>query len=348
MDTYIIEARKTYNRIANLSKQKAKQNECIWCHKPITRFCNSHSVPQFVLKNIDWEGKVDYFNTIARIPLINDDKGIAEAGTFKLLCNECDSKIFQNYENPDKLSLMPTERMMEEIALKNMLLYLSKRFFEIKLYETMEEQYNASFPYEIKEEVNYLDLRDYLWDYHRIKELIENENIEEKFKLIFWKKVQYKVPIAFQGPITIYGDLNGKLVEDIYDNSEEKIIKHAHVCVFPLEEESVIFAFYHGDDHEYDEFAKQIQGMQDEEILQAIGYIIFENSEDMLLAKQIPHKTYFYNKVTEVFQDTTEIWAISLADAERKKRKRRLGLRDNRADFPKVLGERYAIKSLPV
>ena len=37
-------------------------------------------------------------NTILNIPLLKDDKGINEAGTFHLICRDCDSKIFQDYE----------------------------------------------------------------------------------------------------------------------------------------------------------------------------------------------------------------------------------------------------------
>ncbi len=344
MDKNIIEARKTYNRIANQSKQKAKQQECLWCHKPITRFCNSHSVPEFVLRNIEQEGMVDYFNTIAEIPLINEDRGLSEAGTFKLICRDCDGKIFQNYENPDKICLIPSEQMLEEIALKNMLLYLNKRFYEEKLYETLKEQFNSPFPYEAKEEVTYLDVRDFLWDYHRIKDLIDAENNEEKFKLIFWKKLPYKVPMAFQGPISLYGDLEGEIVEDIYNKAEDKIIKHLHICIFPLESESVVFAFYHVDDFEYDNFAEQLKSLPDEELLDVIAYIIFQNSEDMLLSKRIPHRTYFYRKVQEVFSETSEILAFSLVSLERQMREKRMSLKYRKNYFPKILSEKYAIK----
>lgn len=101
MDEHIIEARKEYSKLSNLSRAQAKRGECIWCGKKITRFCNSHSIPQMVLENIDTDGKVDYFNTIVKIPLINEDKGIGEAGTFKLICKECDNRIFQDYEKLD-------------------------------------------------------------------------------------------------------------------------------------------------------------------------------------------------------------------------------------------------------
>ena len=69
-----------------------RKNECLWCGKKITSFCNSHSVPQCVLKNIEVNGKFDYFNTLAELPVMNLDKGLNEAGTFKLLCRDSRKK----------------------------------------------------------------------------------------------------------------------------------------------------------------------------------------------------------------------------------------------------------------
>ena len=344
MDNYTIEARKTYSKLVKQSRQNAKQKECLWCNKTITRFCNSHSVPEFVLKNISLNGEVDFFNAITKIPLLDDDKGVGEAGTFHLICKECDGIIFQDYENPNNLVVEPTEKMLRQIALKNILLYLDKRFYEIELYKTLEATYSKPFPYQAKEEVNDLDVRDFLWDYHRIKDLIENDNKEEKFKMIFWKKLPYKVPMAFQGPITILGDLKGNIVENIYDKSEEKIIRHLHICVFPLNTESVVFAFYHIDDCQYDNFAKQLQELPNDELVDLIAYIIFQNSEDMLISKKIPHKTFFYKKIEEVFSETTEIYSYTLDGVELQMKQKLMALKNRRKDMPKILSKKYAVK----
>lgn len=213
----IIELRKEYSRIISKSKQQAKKSECLWCGKKITRFCNSHSVPQCVLKNIDLDGKLDYFNAMLNLPLINEDKGIGEAGTFKLICNDCDNKIFQDYEELSKLESPPTEVMLEEIALKNVLMMLNKRYFEIELYHTLEKEYNVPYPYDVKQEANALDERDFWLDFLRIKEM-RNSSGQTKgaYKMFFWNKLDYVIPIAFQGLVTLYGDLEGNLVTDTY------------------------------------------------------------------------------------------------------------------------------------
>lgn len=344
MDKQVIEARKEYGKLSKISKAQAKKEKCLWCGKKITRFCNSHSIPQMILGNIDKDGKLDYFNTIVKNPLLNEDKGISEAGTFKLICKECDNSIFQNYEDPKKIGLIPDERMLEEIALKNMLVMLNKRFYEIKLHNNMQQQYQIPFPYKQKQEVNDLDERDYLWNFNRIRQMMESDIDGSKFCLFFWKKLDYKIPIAFQGAITLYGDLEGKMITDIYNKSENLIVKNMHICMFPLEKESVVFAFYHEDDHEYDNFKNQFSDLEEEEKLSLLSFLVYEYSEDMIFAKKFPHRTWLINRVHETFVDTTEIFGLSLEMIEMQKRNNLMKLKYRDKTFPNVLDKKFSIK----
>lgn len=344
MDEFIIEARKKYSKLISLSRRQAKKGQCLWCGKEITRFCNSHSVPQFVLRNINVDGKLDNFNSIINVPLINNDQGINEAGTFKLLCNECDNKIFQEYENPNNLAEKPNERMLEEIALKNTLMMLNKRYLEKELFNNLQQQYQMPYPYAQKQEVNELDERDYFWHYNRICEMMKSGKNESRFNLFYWKKLDYKVPIAFQGMISLYGDLNGNIVTDIYNKSEKIINKHMHLCMFPLETESVVFAFYHEEDKEYDEFAKQFTKLHEDEKLALLSYIVYEYQEEMIFAKKFPHRTWLLNKVRETFLDTQEIYAFSRDGIEIEKNKQLKKLKYWDRNFPNVLSSKFSVK----
>lgn len=67
------------------SRAIAKLTKCYYCGKQCDSFCNSHTVPEFCLKNIDEKGKVFYSNSILEIPLLNNDKGVKESGTFRLI-----------------------------------------------------------------------------------------------------------------------------------------------------------------------------------------------------------------------------------------------------------------------
>lgn len=341
----IIELRKEYSRIISKSRQQAKKRECLWCGKKITRFCNSHSVPQCVLENIDLDGKLDYFNSMLNLPLLNEDKGIGEAGTFKLICSECDGRIFQDYEELSKLESQPTERMLEEIALKNVLMMLNKRYFEIELYHTLEKEYKAPYPYGVKQEANDLDERDFWLDFLRIKAMLNSsEEGKSTYKMFFWKKLEYVIPIAFQGLVTLYGDLDGNLVTDTYNTSEDIIVKHMHLCMFPLVSGSVVFAFYHEDDIEYDSFAEQFSKLEEEEQLAILSYIVYGYCEDMFFAKKFPHRTWLINKVRDTFMETAEIWAFDKDHAEYQKKIKLEQLKNRDKDFPCILARKFAIK----
>ena len=65
---------------------------------------------------------------------MDTENGVNKAGTFHLICNDCDSKIFSDYENPDNYSNQPTPKMIAQMALKNSLKSISKRLFEIELF----------------------------------------------------------------------------------------------------------------------------------------------------------------------------------------------------------------------
>lgn len=345
IDERIIKLRKEYSKIISKSRQQAKKNKCLWCGKKITRFCNSHSVPQCVLKNIDEDGKLDYFNVMLNLPLINSDKGIGEAGTFKLICKECDSKIFKDYEELSKLELLPTEVMLEEIALKNVLMMLNKRYLEIELFQNLEKEYKVPYPYEEKQKVNSLDERDFWWDFLRVKEMINSqEKRQGKYKMFYWKKLDYVIPIAFQGLVTLYGDLIGNMITDIYNTSEDIIVKHMHICMFPLETSSVVFAFYHEDDTEYDNFAEQFNEIEEEEQLAVLSYIVYGYCEDMLFAKKFPHRKWIINKVRDTFMETEEVWAFDKEHAEYKKRLKMQRLKNRDKQFPCILAKKFAVK----
>ena len=170
------------------------------------------------------------------------------------------------------------------------------------------------------------------------------ESKNGSFSLFYWEKLSYKIPIAFQGMVTLYGDLEGNLVTDIYNKSEDIIVKHMHVCMFPLENCSVVFAFYHSEDTEYDQFVQQFNLLSKDEKLSLISFIVYEYSEDMFLAKKFPHRTWITNKMRDTFSDTTEIMIPHEDFEEYEKERVRKRLKFRNKDFPCILFEKYAIK----
>ena len=116
-------------------------------------------------------------------------------------------------------------------------------------------------------------------------------------------------------------------------------------CVFPLDDCSVIFTFYKKADTEYDRFAEQLRSMDQEKRLKFLGYFMFFISEDMILAKKFPHRTYFYNQVRGMFMDHYDIWTETKEEFEWGKQRNLNRFKYWKEDmFPAILTKKYAMK----
>ena len=89
--------KKKMSQILKEARQTAKNEECYYCGKSVSSFCMSHSVPRFSLENIAINGEVLTLNTIVDNPFMDKENGVKKAGTFQLICNDCDRKIFSDY-----------------------------------------------------------------------------------------------------------------------------------------------------------------------------------------------------------------------------------------------------------
>ncbi len=283
----IIDFRKKLGNILSDSKKVSKLPYCYHCGKNVSSHCNSHSVPQCFLKNISVNGEVNYSNKLIGLPALDEDKGINQAGTFSIICRECDKTIFSAYENTDKFENFPNVNMIAQIAMKNYLKYISKRRNEIALYENMNTQFGIGI--ELQDElqkVSNMDLDEYEKAYLRAKKINEKKWNNE-YNVFFYEKLDYIVPIAFQGIVSLVVDLEDKLINDIFHHDPNYKISEIHICVFPLKETSIVMMFVDKNHKRYRDFYKKFRKLDDESKLSVINYIIFLYSEDYFLSKSL-------------------------------------------------------------
>lgn len=107
------------------------------------------------------------------------------------------------------------------------------------------------------------------------------------YYLCYYKKLNYTVPIAFQGGVVMVCDFEDDVINDIYNMSPDYHTKEIHIAVFPLEQESIIMLFIDARDKRYRKFYKQLNKLPLEEQLSAINYIIFSYSENVYISKSI-------------------------------------------------------------
>lgn len=287
----IIEATKKINKIIKDSRMQSKQEVCYYCGKPCDGFCNSHTVPAFCLRNIAEKGKVYYANTIIDLPVMKDDKGVNEAGTFHLICRDCDSKVFQVYENPENYDEQPSIKMLAQISMKNYLKNISKRLMEKELYDLMQERLGADTGYvDAKQCVSDLDLNEYKAAFVRAKKR-DIKPFSGEYYIGFYEKLPYVVPVAFQGTVAMIADMEGNVINNVYNKDPKYRIKDIMLCVFPLEDSSVIMLFVEKDNRRYSNFFRQLKKCGNrEEQLRVINFILFSYCEDYFVSPHVSKK----------------------------------------------------------
>ena len=280
-----IEAKKKVGVFLKSIQQDSKPEKCILCGQNKTSFCNSHSVPRMCLKNIAVNGKVLQANGLIGADVIDMEKGINNSGTFHFICNECDNKAFQDYENPDTWTeVAPTDKVLAQIALKDVLLMLSKRNMETLLWQRAAEKGNIG-GMDYMKMVQELDIRDFTDEMELYKGI--TTDTKEQFKVIFYEKLTYVVPIATQTTLVLNEDLDGNLINDIYDTSKDVRIQNLHISVLPLEDSTVVIVFYHRRDKNYRRFHHQFNCLSYDKKLEYINYWIFKYTENYFFAPTI-------------------------------------------------------------
>lgn len=304
-----INIKKQYSRILKKAREDAKLDNCYFCGKKCTSFCNSHSVPRFCLENIAVNGEVNYSNKLIKIPTEKEEKGLNETGTFRLICRECDSKIFKDYENSDNYKEILSMRILAEIALKNYLKSISKRNVEIELYNQIAQIADNSLKMQElceKQLKNQMDLMEYVENYNRAKKVLIKSWNDEYFIILF-KELNYVVPVAFQSNIALICDLENNIINDIYNESMKYKIEDIQICIFPLKQKSIVLVFMDSKNKGYRKFYKQFKKLNEKEQLDIINYIVFAYSEDIFFSKNIGNEITENENLIKLSKKTSDL-----------------------------------------
>lgn len=275
-----IENKKRIGDLRRRMLNNAKGESCLLCGKKLDGFCNSHTIPEFILKNIAVNGKIRTVNSILNIEMYDKEKGVRNTGIFRQICKQCDSEIFKPYE--DELSLINTvtDRMMYAIAIKNFLKMIDKTFLEI-------ERNNLTRQIDDVRYVKEMDLQEYFNALEETK-LYCKLNKKHKYRIIVDELLNYRVPIAFQSTVALIMDLDGNIINDVYCPLRDYKVEELHICVFPLRKNTRILLFVNRNYKHYNKFTKnQMKKYPINELLSIINYIIFLYSEDIYLRSDL-------------------------------------------------------------
>lgn len=328
------------------AKRRAKRNECFICQKQCSSFCNSHTVPQFCLKRIAINGHVYISGLQKEYPILGDDVGVSKAGTFHLICNTCDNTLFQDYENPDAYVAMPSNIMLAQIAMKNYLRLISKRLIDRETHKIIyDKQTDPVRKYQQLAQLITvpLDLKEYEDGYNRAKLATKGKH-DDWYHMFFYTKLDYVVPVAFQGSITLISGFDDEIINDIYNFDPNYRTKDLHISIFPLKNETVIFAFIDSRNKVYRKFYKHLLTLPLEDQLATINYIVLSNSEDIFIAKT--EKINNEVMTNRAFLDVCQTTRIGKYDGGKKRlintAAESFSL-SKRNDIPNLLSKEYAL-----
>lgn len=343
INSNVIGYKKEFNKVLSEARKVSKPQKCIYCGKETTSFCNSHSIPAFCLRNIAVNGQLLHTNKLVNFPLMDFEKGINTAGTFQVICRECDSKIFQEYEEPNNYVNEVTTQMVAQIAMKNYLKAISKRVNEYAIFDILREHSS-----EYKEFINSMqciqdvDLNEYKQGFQKAKRL-SKKNWSGEYHVFYYEKLDYVVPIAFQSTLSLVVDLDGQIVNDIYYENPKYKLEDFHICIFPLKDTSVVMMFVDSSYKRYRKFYKKFKKLSQEEKLSIVNYIIFLYSEDIFFSKAIPSDILQNKNLIDVSKQSSMVISTSPSAKAIEKAKDIYDLSKHN-NIPNLLSEKYKLR----
>lgn len=154
----IIELRKMLGQHIKNARENSRHKECLLCGKT-GGFCKSHTIPEFCLDNIAWNGKVNSINTLIDTEILTKDSGVSNAGVFHIICRPCDGSVFQNYENESAYNTEISNTTLNQIALKNSLRDIYKHEMELEMFEASKELIKEKKPFMSFWQISFLMLK---------------------------------------------------------------------------------------------------------------------------------------------------------------------------------------------
>lgn len=252
-----IEEKKKISQAFKEVENGAKTEKCLMCNKKLTTHCNSHIVPQFVLKEIAENGKISYGATF--FTSLNDifetTKGVNNAFTFKMICKECDNKRFAKYENPDvvlnyeKLSIQEQLEVLSEMAIKNHLAHIWMKRNEIarhKVFFGIESQIIKSAGIKTAYDI---DIEEHFKQIKRIRQFDKRTSFP--YKVLFNELLDFKSGIATQTLFSYTYDLRGNKIFNRFDFRKENNAAFFYLTIFPLKNKTRIIFYIQKSEEQY-------------------------------------------------------------------------------------------------
>lgn len=272
------------------SKKSTKEKRCFICNKKNIKYCNSHTIPQFILRNITQNGKLLNTQIFNSAKLLNKETGVNNSQVFHCICSDCDNKIFKEYETKENYQVEPNQLMLKQIALKNHISRFCKHNEEKHTYSNILKEIKRGKAYPIADINSIIKVTEHNYRYNnkRARLILKNlNNSTDLYKLCFYKKLNYTVPYVLQANSVLSLGFNNEKLADTFAFKSFDYADDIHFCIYPLENESVIFIFCDKSLKIYDNFFETLKTKIDNNQLSILNFIAFAYFEDIFLNNKI-------------------------------------------------------------
>lgn len=277
--------RKAFSPLDKEAREGAKPGRCLICGEEMPKFCISHTVPRYCLKEIAAEGKLLTSAAVMGGNLIDSEVGVGKAATFKQVCGKCDTEYFKLYETPETLLAQPSSQVMGQIAAKNLLREISKARYDVELNAVLGEA--ASPMLDAMAVVRAIDADEDERAFKTALRVGRTPRTSNAFHLVCHAVLPYTAPFAFQQMINPIADFEGGAINYSFNPNPNYRIEPLHVCVLPAKGRTVVMLFRGEKAKRYREFERQFRALDETAKLQAVVKLVFAYSEDVLISPRI-------------------------------------------------------------
>ena len=285
-----IEIYKEISKIKKEANKYTKGTNCALCGKSCTSFCNSHTIPRFVIKNIAENGKVynpsmtmDNFDLRTRLNVFKSNPGIEETLTFDSICRECDNEVFSCVENEEILEKEFDAKVLNLYALKILLHSQYAKIRDANLVNVGGEKHNMS---------DIVNLISMPWVFDMLESTREIEDYKSamknhtyiRYKVIIDKIIDKKTNFCCTTELTLPFSYFGKKINDLC-NIENYATRFGgiYTLVLPMKNNKTrVVMYYRRKYSSYDVVREEFLNMSLEEQLQAISNLLLIYTEEFV------------------------------------------------------------------
>lgn len=274
--------------IRKKAAKDSKAGTCAICDEPCSKFCDSHSIPRFVLEDVAENGllfrgadfAIDSKKTIR-------PTGVSKTWLFSSICHKCDNSYFQEYEDPKALMGPISSLEINEIAIKNQLRYAYKRKNDYYKIKTLLEKMKNNGIYD---DHLYIDLQNKLFladmdvkEHGAIIKQLISKKTEKHFYVIDEIDLDYNVSFAYQGFVTLINGFDKGIINNVFNYDPNYKMQPLSISVFPYKNHTKILLFCKDGDNRLRQFYKPYKKLSLDEKLYAINYVLLLYEEEWVV-----------------------------------------------------------------